>query len=150
MEGGVATTMRLWMTSLQDRDRNPLNRDVDNEAQAAAAGRQGGGGRAGGAPAGPTAPPTVTIDWEGLPERAVEVTIPGTSVSSLTASPDGRSVAIVGKENELEDIWVLDTERGTRTRLSTAKASYSVEAWTPDGRSLVYSEGSSPPLVSMR
>jgi tricorn protease len=95
-QGGLATTMGLWMVALTDRDRDPLNRDVDNEAQAAAAaaaGRQGGGAR--GAGPGPAVQvPTVTIDWDGLPERATPVTIPGTTVSGLTASPDGRSVAL--------------------------------------------------------
>ena len=61
-------------------------------------------------------------------------------------SPDGRSVAIAAKDNELEDIWIHDVERGTRTRLSASQTQYSLEAWTPDGRSLLYSEGSSPPL----
>ncbi len=62
-------------------------------------------------------------------------------------SPDGRSVAIAAKENELADIWIHDTERGTRTRLSAAQTGYSFEAWSPDGRILTYSEGSSPPLT---
>jgi serine/threonine protein kinase/Tol biopolymer transport system component len=64
-------------------------------------------------------------------------------------SPDGRSVAISAKENELGDIWIHDAERGTRTRLSASQSqvAYSVEAWSPDGRSLVYSEGSTPPLT---
>jgi tricorn protease len=90
-QGGVATTMGLWIVSLTDRDRDPLNRDIDNETQAAAASRQVAGGRAGGAPA-PT--PTVTIEWDGLPERATSIEIPGTSVTGLTPSPDGRSVAL--------------------------------------------------------
>jgi len=90
-QGGVATTMGLWMVALQDRNRDPLNRDVDTEAQAAALARQSGRG-SGGAPAGQ--PPTVTIDWDGLPQRATPVTIPGTSVGSLLASPDGGTVAM--------------------------------------------------------
>jgi tricorn protease len=93
-QGGVATTMGLWMVALTDRERDPLNRDVDNEAQAAALGRQGGGARAGGPGGAPVPPPVVTIDWESLPERATPIEIPGTSVSGLTASPDGRSVAV--------------------------------------------------------
>ncbi len=61
-------------------------------------------------------------------------------------SPDGRFVAIAAKENDLNDIWIHDTERGTRTRMSAGQTGYSLEAWSTDGRSLVYSEGSSPPL----
>jgi dipeptidyl aminopeptidase/acylaminoacyl peptidase len=62
-------------------------------------------------------------------------------------SPDGRSVAISGRENELGDVWIHDVERGTRTRLSTSHTEYSLEAWAVDGRSLIYAEGASPPLA---
>src|SRR5499427_8501014 len=44
-QGGIPTTMTLWVLSLRDQDRNPANRDIDNEAQglaAEAAARQAG------------------------------------------------------------------------------------------------------------
>ena len=50
-QGGISTTMALWALSLRDQDRDPTNRDIDNEAQglaAEAAARQNtgrGGGR---------------------------------------------------------------------------------------------------------
>ena len=53
-QGAIATTTTMWATPLRDQERDPLNRDIDNEAQALAAeaaGRAGGGGRAGGAAA---------------------------------------------------------------------------------------------------
>src|SRR4029077_15757842 len=55
-QGGINTTMELWVTALQDRDRDPMNRDIDTEAQglaADAAARQnaGRGGGAGAQPA---------------------------------------------------------------------------------------------------
>ena len=59
-QGGIATTTELWAVPLRDQDRDPLNRDIDNEAQAlaaqAAAGAAGGARRRG-------APVTVQIDW---------------------------------------------------------------------------------------
>src|SRR6266508_202802 len=33
-QGGIGTTMSLWVQSLRDQDRDPMNRDIDNEAQA--------------------------------------------------------------------------------------------------------------------
>ena len=65
-QGGINTTMSLWVQSLRDRDRDPMNRDIDNEAQglaAEAAARQGargstGGGQAGAGPAVPRRRPT--------------------------------------------------------------------------------------------
>ena len=34
-QGGINTTMALWALSLRDQDRDPMNRDIDNEAQGA-------------------------------------------------------------------------------------------------------------------
>ena len=36
-QGGIGTTMELWALSLRDQDRDPMNRDIDNEAQGLAA-----------------------------------------------------------------------------------------------------------------
>ena len=36
-QGGINTTMALWALSLRDLDRDPSNRDIDNEAQGLAA-----------------------------------------------------------------------------------------------------------------
>ena len=51
-QGGIDTTMELWALSLRDQDRDPMNRDIDNEAQGLAAeaaarqdGAAGGGAR---------------------------------------------------------------------------------------------------------
>src|SRR5262249_19551106 len=52
-QGGINTTMELWVLSLRDRDRDPMNRDIDNEAQglaAEAAARQAARAAAGGNP----------------------------------------------------------------------------------------------------
>ena len=61
-------------------------------------------------------------------------------------SPDGRYVAIVANENDVDDVWIHDAVRGTRTRLSAAKVPYSMESWSPDGKTILYDEGSTPPL----
>jgi tricorn protease len=92
-QGGIQTTMELWVTALQDRDKDPMNRDIDNEAEglaAEAAARQNAG-RGGGAGAQPS---DVKIDWSGLTRRARRLTIPGTAVGGLTPTPDGHSVAL--------------------------------------------------------
>jgi Tol biopolymer transport system component len=60
-------------------------------------------------------------------------------------SPDGRSVAVAAKENEVDDIWIHDVTRGTRTRLAAANVPFSIPAWSPDGRTLVFSEGGGAP-----
>jgi len=62
-------------------------------------------------------------------------------------SPDGRTIAIVGKENEVDDVWIHDVERGTRTRLAATNVAYSMESWSPDGKSVLYNQGNSVPLT---
>ncbi len=90
-QSGVPTTMELWALSLKDQDRDPANRDVDNEAQAADTGNRGGG--RGGAGGGAPQASQVQIDWNGLARRARRLTVPGNTIGGLTPSPDGRSVA---------------------------------------------------------
>jgi tricorn protease len=94
-QGGIQTTMELWATSLRDQDRDPMNRDIDNEAQglaAEAAARQtAGGGRGGAAGAQPVA---VQIDWSGLTRRARRLTVPATQIGGLTPAPDGHRIAL--------------------------------------------------------
>jgi len=69
-QGGINTTMELWVTSLRDQDRDPMNRDIDNEAQglaAEAAARQNAGRGGGGNVA--ATPVDMRIDWQGMPRR---------------------------------------------------------------------------------
>src|SRR6185436_21126601 len=92
-QGGIQTTMALWVTALRERDRDPMDRDIDNEAEglaAEAAARQqtGRGGGAG------TQPPAVQIDWNGLARRTRQLTVPGTAIGGLTPAPDGHTVAL--------------------------------------------------------
>jgi tricorn protease len=93
-QGGANTTMALWALSLRDQDRDPTNRDIDNEAQglaAEAAARQNSGrGSAGG----PPQPVDVRIDWSGLARRARQIAVPGTAIGGLTPSPEGHAVAL--------------------------------------------------------
>jgi eukaryotic-like serine/threonine-protein kinase len=66
-------------------------------------------------------------------------------------APDGKRVAMSARSSEVEDIWVYDIERSARTRLSVAGAvPYSVEAWSPDGRTLLYGEGGNVPIAMKR
>jgi tricorn protease len=103
--GGVASTggraqtqMQLMALPLRALDRDPLNRDIDNEAQAqaaeAAGGRGGRGGGAGGAGgAAQQQAVEVRIDWEGLAKRARRLQAPGDSFGGLTPSPTGSVIA---------------------------------------------------------
>jgi tricorn protease len=131
-QGGINTTMELWATSLQDQDRDPMNRDIDNEAQglaAEAAARQNTGRGAGAAPQ----PVEVKIDWSGLARRARRLTVPGTAISGLTPAPEGHAVALnvstggIGGgrgaapvNDPSAGIYIIDVESGQLTRIPPA------------------------------
>ncbi len=129
-QGGITTTTELWAVSLRDQDRDPLNRDIDSEAQALAA-QAAGGGRGGGTP---PAAVTVQIDWGGLARRARQIPVPGNAVSGLVASPDGRSVAFNlstaagaggrggGADTGTAGIYLVNAETNALTRVPPAAA----------------------------
>ena len=134
-QGGIQTTMNLWVLPLRDQDRDPMDRDIDNEAEGlaaeAAARQQGGGGRGG---AGPSAPPTVQIDWNNVGRRARRLNVPGTTLGRLTPAPEGHIVALSvagagggggrGGAPAAGDtgagIYLVDVESGQQTRLPNA------------------------------
>jgi tricorn protease len=126
-QGGIQTTMDLWATSLRDQDRDPMNRDIDNEAQglaAEAAARQAGGGRGGTG----AQPVTVQIDWGGLAHRARRLSVPATQIGGLTPAPDGHRVALTlssgagggrgaGGNDPNAGIFIIDVETQQLTRV---------------------------------
>ena len=129
-QGGLASTMELWATALRDRERDPMDRDIDNEAEglaAEAAARQTAG-RGAGAGAQPV---EVRIDWSGLARRARRLTVPGTAIGGLTPAPDGHSVALAvssggggrgggGAADPSAGMYIINVESGQLTRVPPA------------------------------
>jgi tricorn protease len=130
-QGSLPTTMALWATSLVDQERDPMNRDIDNEAQglaAEAAARQAGGRGGANAPV-----PEVKIDWSGLARRARQLTVPGTAIGGLTPSPEGHSVALTVATGGIgggrgagpaadpnAGMYIINVESGQLTRVPSA------------------------------
>jgi Tol biopolymer transport system component len=56
-----------------------------------------------------------------------------------TLSPDGRRLAVARAEGRGSAIWVMDVDRGTFGRVSSASASTATPVWMPDGRRVLYS-----------
>jgi serine/threonine-protein kinase len=73
--------------------------------------------------------------WVDLAGRATQVTAHRGSHFYPRISPDGRFVAV----QEANEIWVYDSERGTRSRLTSAGGTDPV--WTPDGHRVVFATG---------
>jgi tricorn protease len=161
-QGGITTTTELWAVPLRDQERDPLNRDIDNEAQglaaqAAAAGR--------GAAAGST-PVTIQIDWGNLPRRARRVSVPGDVINGLVASPVGASVAFnlssstAGAAASVAGIYIVTLDTNTVTRVpagtpadtgagrggrggaAAAAPGGSSMVFTRDGRTIYFRQGS--------
>ena len=128
-QGGLATTMELWATALRDQERDPMDRDIDNEAEglaAEAAARQNAG-RGGGAPV------EVRIDWSGLARRARRLAVPGTAIGGLTPAPEGHSVAVTvstlgggrgagagAAADPTAGMYIVNVESGQLTRVPPA------------------------------
>src|SRR5436190_3969636 len=135
-QGGINTTTSLYVQSLRDQERDPMNRDIDNEAQglaAEAAARQNQGGRGGAGGGASAAPPDVRIDWNGLARRARRLTVPGTVIGNLTAAPIEHSVALTvgnsgagGGRGGANDpaagggMFIVNVETGQQTRVPPA------------------------------
>jgi Tol biopolymer transport system component len=57
---------------------------------------------------------------------------------SLSLSPDGRRIARGLTDNNNEDMFIYDVDRGTRTRLTFEPAREDAPAWSPRGDRIVY------------
>ncbi len=93
-QGGIVATTELWVLSLRDRDRDPMNRDIDNEAQGLAAQAAQAEQQKQAATRSAGAAPEVRIDWSGIARRARQLTVPGNAIGSLTPAPEGATVAL--------------------------------------------------------
>ena len=126
-QGGITASTELWVLALRDRDRDPGNRDIDNEAQGLAA--QAEARRT----AGNQGPVEVRIDWGGLARRAKQLTVPGNAVGSLAPAPEGPFAALTigtrtagggggggGQGFGGGEMYVINVESGQLTRVPRA------------------------------
>jgi serine/threonine-protein kinase len=62
--------------------------------------------------------------------------------STPRISPDGRSVAVTIQEGDTDDIWILDTGRGTWSRFTSGPTSEFNPNWSPDGEYIYFNRES--------
>jgi len=76
-----------------------------------------------------------TLVWVDRSGHASQVTAHRGSHFYPRLSPNGRFIAV----QEANEVWVYDSERGTRSRLTSTGGTDPV--WTPDGRHVVFATG---------
>ncbi len=82
-----------------------------------------------------------TLQWfnrDGLPLDPVGEKA---NYEQVSLSPDGKTAAVVILDiaSGTQDIWMLDIERGLRTRFTFDQASDTYPVWSADGESLIFS-----------
>jgi dipeptidyl aminopeptidase/acylaminoacyl peptidase len=70
--------------------------------------------------------------WEVIPGG------PFQGLNEPAVSPEGRRIAYSGVMDDNRDIWVLDLDRGTRTRLTSDRSNEFSPRWSADGRTVFY------------
>jgi eukaryotic-like serine/threonine-protein kinase len=89
-----------------------------------------------------------TLVWMDGQGHAEPLPQPARDYGSLALSPDGRRLALSLPSPTTHDIWVLDLERGTMTRLTTDLTEEFSPIWTPDGARIAFaSTRRGPPRV---
>lgn len=60
------------------------------------------------------------------------------TMQDLSVSPDGRRIAVSSHEQGTYDIWLHETDRALKTRLTTSEKFEKRPQWSPDGKQIVY------------
>jgi tricorn protease len=161
------STAQLYLLSLQREEKDPTDRNIDSEEEAATSDRSRpfrgrfGGGADDGEGRGP-GKVEVKIDFDRIARRARQLTRSGDSVGAVTVAPDGRSIAFVTSGVEggrpVTSIWSLaldgraeprrltqsgrpaDDEEGPPRLFGRGGGLGSLQ-FTRDGRTLFYRQG---------
>jgi serine/threonine protein kinase len=95
----------------------------------------------------------VLKDRKGQIVRNIQTEVVPFQMPSVRLSPDGRQAVLATRESGKTDYWVVDMERGTRTRVTSGNVARGwFCGWTPDGQNILYASGDAPSarLVSMK
>jgi eukaryotic-like serine/threonine-protein kinase len=83
---------------------------------------------------------TQELAWVDRAGKRLGLASPRSEYVDFRLSPDGRYVAVaeIDPRTNLADLHVLDTIRGTKTRLTSSPATDASPVWSPDARRIVF------------
>lgn len=97
--------------------------------------------------------PDYQVEWRDRTGQVLGTVGEPGQYSHVSLSPDGTRAAVV-RENRAnrsdQDIWLLDLQRNTTTRLTSDPLPESIPAWSPDSRSLWFAVGHDSADIRMR
>jgi tricorn protease len=165
---GRSMSMQVYSVTLGKEEKDPLDRGIDSEQEAAAAPQ---------APAFPgrqQPPPKVEvkIDWDGLPKRIRQLTRLSDAVTTFSISPDSRQIAFVARGEQdgrpVSALWTIQDTGERLTRVAQAQPPVQTDGaptpprgfggfgggisspqWARDGRSLYFMDGEGIYAVSI-
>ncbi len=77
--------------------------------------------------------------WVDRRGQSTPIPAPARDYRSFSLSPDSRlAAAAIAQENNADDLWIVDLERGTFTRLTSTPDREKMPVWSPDGQHVVY------------
>ena len=88
----------------------------------------------------------VWVDRNGSEEP---INAPRARYQAPRISPEGRRVAVTIADQANDDIWVIETDRGTRTRLTTHPERDIHPLWTLDGQRITFSSNRGGPIRAL-
>ena len=88
-----------------------------------------------------------TPTWYDATGKATPTGVASGRYESTRLSPDGRRLA-VGISTPYSDIWIIDLQRGTPTRLTFDAANHFFPVWSPDGKRVAYTHPGGARTVS--
>jgi serine/threonine protein kinase/Tol biopolymer transport system component len=80
------------------------------------------------------------LNWYGADGKELGAAVADPALYSQPAlSPDGKRLAVSIESGSQADIWIIDLQRQTKTRLTFGPGRSSWPVWSPDGRWIYYS-----------